>query len=1739
MDSIGEQQGDQLRDDLTPGQSESNRFPQGDDPFSPSRSSLFPDMFEAQAARMPDAIALLFDQDQITYQELNTRANRLAHFLQAQGIGTESRVGICLERSPEMIVALLATLKAGGAYVPLDPSYPPDRLQFMLRDARITLLLTQKKFTEMPDIPRLIMMDQNDVPWDLAPLLNPERALHPENLAYVIYTSGSTGQPKGTQLLHKGLENLLAGLQRSIQIKETDRILQLSSLSFDASVAEIGLAISTGATLCLQKREDILPGRRFTNLLQSQGISIALLVPSFLRRLPLADLPSWRVVISGGEACTPDLVARWAKGRGFFNAYAPTEATVCATLNRCQPDNKPLALGEPLPHLQISVLNAHLHPVHPGETGEIYLSGIGLARGYCNLPAATAEHFIPHPFAQQPGERLYKTGDLAQLLPGGQIAFLGRDDTQIKFHGFRIELGEIEQVLRECDQIEDVAVLCREDVPGDQRLVAYIVPQASHVETVRARVLEQYARTRLPPYMLPAQYVFLAAFPRTTTEKIDRKALPPPELVRPELATPLVLPTTPTERLLEEICREVLRLDHLGIHDTFFELGGNSLLIAQITARIERSFGVHVPLSAFFMNPSITGLTQFIDAQQEATSFSAREISVQPRDGRLFPLSFSQERIWFLEQLDPDHTSYTARVTIRFSGPLDSQALEQSLNAMVKRHEIFRTTFPSKDGHPKQFIHPAYSVVLPIVDLQIEPESERSTEVQSIVAEALRTPFELAHLPLAQWTLVRLHPHDHLLIHLEHHLLHDGWSFNIFMHELLELYKGFSSGRPVALPGLPVQFADFACWQREWLQGERAERHLMYWKQKLAGSLSVLPLSTDYPRPAVRGFHGATVRMVLPSEQYEALKVLSLQEEVTLFMTMLAAFQVLLSRYTGQDDICVGTGIANRRLRETEALIGMIINTIVLRVDLSGDPTFEEVLRRVREVTLEAYEHQDLPFSQVVEALRPPRYLSHNPLFQVGFSFHDAPLVDVDLSELSVEILGAHDNGSAKFDINVIVVPPFQQSMGQKQETTSGDLMLIWEYDSDLFKLETIQRMTMAYQRLLEGICADSTQRVALLALLTLEEYRQQVLEWNNTQTTSTSEQSVVQMFEKQAQRAPHAVALSCEHEQLTYQELNVRANQLAYYLQGLSVEPQEHIAVCMGRCSSSVIALLAILKAGGVYLPLDPAYPLERLAWMLEDAEVRVLLTSGTVGLSFTERALRLISLDHEAERLVEQATSNPSMEHELERLAYVIYTSGSTGRPKGVQVTQRGLSNLVCWHQRAFGLTPQDRTTQVASLSFDAAGWEIWPTLTIGATLCLVRDEIRTAPQLLRDWLATQCITMSFLPTPLAERLLEIEAEESLLTNLRTLLIGGDLLHQPPARKYAYTLVNNYGPTESSVVATSGIVDLAEDERFPSIGRPIANTQVYVLDRHMQPVPIGVAGELFLGGDGLARGYLGHPELTAQCFIPHPFSEQPGARLYRTGDIVRYSAGSSLHFLRRNDSQVKIRGFRIELDEIEAVLCQHPAVKEAAVVAHERMPAQKYLVAYLVPHVGPALDLEQVRRYLQTRLPAYMHPLDMFVLESLPVTVNGKLDRHALPVPEAGFGSTRPDKEYIPPRNSDEEMLAGIWAEVLGITKVGIHENFFALGGHSLLATQILARIQNVFQVSVPLQFLFEHPTVAGLTSVVAHSQQSAPDIAPQRVSRTREEENALRLLTRIEHLSADEIDSLLWEMLSEEEG
>jgi len=1638
-------------------------------------------LFEAQVARTPDAVAVIFGQEALTYRELNERADRRAHHLVHLGVGPEVRVGIALERGPEMVVGVLAVLKAGGAYVPLDPSYPRERLAWMLEDSGAHLVLTQAALADRFQgfAGEVVRIDETVPSYssDFAPACPPS----PENLAYVIYTSGSTGRPKGVLVQHGSLANLLSATRETFGVGRGDVMPALASFAFDIWLFEALLPLTAGAAVRLVERERVLDVPALLEEVADATLLHA--VPALMRQIAQAEretprLGRLRRAFVGGDRVPADLLAEMRAsftGAETHVLYGPTEGTVLATTHPVAAGGavEGHPIGKPLGNVRLYVCDPFGSPQPVGVPGELRIGGAGVARGYHGRADLTAEKFVPDPFGGAPGARPYRTGDRVRWLASGELEFLGRMDQQVKVRGFRIEPGEIEARLAEHPGVREAVVLAREDAPGQQRLVAYVVPEKEGAD-LAASALQTRLQEVLPEYMVPSAFVVLDGLPLTPNGKLDRRALPAPELTAED---GYVAPRTVTEEVLAGIWAEVLKVDRVGAGDGFFELGGHSLLATQVVSRARLAFGVEVPLKALFEAPTVAALAERVEALRGAGGLVAPPIERVSRAEPL-PLSFAQQRLWLVDRIEPGSAAYNMPFPLRLRGELDVAALRASLDALVRRHETLRTTLAENGGTPVQVIHPPAAMPLPLVDLRGLPAAERETAADRLAgAEAVR-PFDLARGPLLRCTLLRLGEEDHVLCFTLHHVVSDGWSMQVLVREVSALYAAFGRGEEAQLPELPIQYADYAVWQRKWLTGAVLDEQVGFWKARLEGAPPLLEIPTDRPRPSTPGTASGVREFEIPPEAAGAVRALARAAGATPFMTLAAVFQLLLSRWSGQEDVSVGTPVAGRTRTELEGLIGFFVNTLVLRADLSGSPTFRELLGRVREATLGAFTHQDLPFEKLVEELQPERTLRHTPLFQAMFALQNNEKGTLRLGPAQVEPLGGGEE-IAQFDLRL--------SMEETDDALRGALF----YRRALWDAETIGRMAEHFGVLLRAAAAEPDRPVAGLPLLPAAERAQVVEAWNRT-GSDFPDAPVHERFAAQVERTPDATALVAGELRLSYAELEREANRLAHHLRGLGVGVESRVAICLERSPELVVAELAALKAGGAFVPLDPAYPAERLTYMLADSGARLLLTREALTGRLPAHEVPLVLLDRDRDSIAAGSPEAPRVPVPREATAYVIYTSGSTGRPKGVAIPHRGIPNLVRVMAGAHELSPESRVLQFASPGFDAAVFETFFTLCTGAALYLPpAGEVPLTGGELARWLTAREITnLTLSPSALA-----VIPDEAALPTLRTLMLAGEAL--PPALAARWSgrvprLLNAYGPTEATVCATIGA---PLDGGEVSIGRPVANVRTYVLDTEGAPAPVGVPGELYIGGAGVARGYLGRPELTAEKFVPDPFGGAPGARLYRTGDRVRWLASGELEFLGRIDQQVKVRGFRIEPGEIEARLAEHPGVREAAVLAREDAPGRQRLVAYLVPEKeGADLSASALQARLQEVLPEYMVPSAFVVLDGLPLTPNGKLDRRALPAPEYTA-----EDGYVAPRTVTEEVLAGIWAEVLRVERVGVEENFFELGGHSLLATQVVSRARQAFGVEVPLKALFETPTVAGLSVRVEELGRTGSGVAP----------------------------------------
>ncbi len=1637
-------------------------------------------LFEHQAEKSPDAVALVFEDSALTYRELNIKANRLAHRLLELGIRPDDRVAICVERGLDMAVGLLGILKAGGAYVPLDPGYPHERLVYMLEDSAPAALLSQAALQHcLPhrDLP-LVLLDTELTGYSDH---NPDPAtlgLTSRHLAYVIYTSGSTGLPKGVMIEHASVTRLFAATDELFHFGANDVWTLFHSFAFDFSVWELWGALLYGGRLVIVPYRISRAPDDFYALLCRERVTVLNQTPSAFRQLIAAQALSTephtlRSIIFGGEALTFSMLAPWLDNNDLertqlINMYGITEITVHATYYKIKQSDLHCAagsvIGKPLPDLRFYILDAGLQPAPLGVAGEIYIGGAGLARAYLNRPELSEQRFIRNPFVADSDARLYKTGDLGRWLPDGAIEYLGRNDFQVKIRGFRIELGEIEALLSTCPGVREAAVIAREDKTGDKRLVAYLSAQDGAI--LSAAELRGRLAERLPDYMLPGAFVILPVFPLTANGKLDRQALPEAEgdMCR---AAAYEAPQGPVETALARIWQELLGLKQVGREDDFFEVGGHSLLAVQLLARLRQQFNVEVALREVFAESTLKALAQAVSA----AGLACLPPLARADRSRPLPLSWPQQRLWFLDRLDhAAGAAYHISAGVRLQGGLDRNALQAALDRIVARHESLRTCFVGIDGQPIQVVLPEDAGFnLQQHDLRCMTEREQATDVNRIGADEAARPFDLSIGPLIRGRLLQLADDDCILLITQHHIISDGWSTGLLVRELSALYSAFSQNLPDTLPEPALQYADYAVWQRQWLQGLALATQIGFWRKHLDGAPELLELPSDRPRPPQQSYAGGAIGFELSAELSAGLRQLSRRHGCTLFMTLLCGWSILMARLSGQRDVVIGTPVANRQHAEIEALIGFFVNTLALRVVMDDDPGVAQLLGRIKATTLSAYAHQDLPFEQVVEAVKPPRSMSHSPIFQVMLGLNNTPKTEaLTLPGLCLTPL-LRPSTTTQFDLAL--------SLTEVDDVIVASL----DYASDLFDAATVERWAGHWQVVLSGMVADDQQRINQLPLLTQAEIKHIVVDWNDTDADYAPNNSLHHLFEQQAEQTPDAVAVAFEGQCLSYAEVNAKANRLAHYLREQGAGPEVLIGLCLDRSPDMIIGLLGILKSGSAYVPLDPDYPEQRIAYMINDAGMPLLLTRRSLLEKLASCPSEIICLDRDWPEIERFDAENPvSRNHPLDT-AYLIYTSGSTGQAKAVMVSHRNALHSTCarfFHYRE----PVQAFLLLSSFAFDSSVAGIFWTLAQGGRLCLPTQDDAKDPaalaKLIERHSVSHLLTLPGLYSVLLKQpLLQLQSLTAVIVAGET--CSNDVVEQHFSVLPALNLYNEYGPTEGTVWSSVYGAAIEDVGRTLPIGKAIANVRIYLLDRTLSPVPVGVAGELYIGGEGVARGYLKRPALTAEKFVPDPFGRS-GGRLYKTGDLARYRADGTIEFLGRIDHQVKIRGFRIELGEIEARLLQHSEVHEAVVLAREDNSGNRQLIAYVVGNSGASPEPDALREHLKARLPDYMLPNAFVFVDRMPLSANGKLERKALPAPDF-CGQLQ--QHYVEPRTETEHILADIWAEVLGLERVGIRDNFFELGGHSLLATQLVSRLCRQFNIELPLKAIFEQGTVENI--------------------------------------------------------
>jgi amino acid adenylation domain-containing protein len=1639
------------------------------------------------AKRSPSRAAVVSAKSQLSYSELEAASNRLARHLSKLGAGCGVRIAVFLDRSPDLLIAVLAVLKTGATCVPLDMILPRARLEVLLQDASPEILVANA-FGAGVELPAratvLLDRDQQSISQESTSELPSGGSA--EDAAFLLYTSGTTGGPKGVLVSHHALVNHACAIARECAIVPDDRILQFASISFDAALEEIFPAWFAGAAVVI--RPDSLGAfSDLFELCETQRVTILDLPTAYWHEmvleldLGLVKFPaSVRLVIIGGERAIPDRYLKFREIVGpqvaCVNTYGITETAVSSTLYRPSPEAayekcRVLPIGRPLANTRLYVLDSERRPAPFGVPGEIYIGGPGVAIGYLNNPDLTAERFLPDPFRPGRGERVYRTGDLGCLLEDGNFLCLGRIDQQLKIRGFRVEPGELERALCECPLVRAAAVVGR-GRDGEQFLAAYVV---ARTDQLTAKELRLFLRRRLPEYMVPAAFVFLSSLPLTSNGKVDTSALPTPDFRKPVDITSTA-PRTHTEEVLVNIWSDVLGLDRFGVDDDFFELGGHSLKAVQVVSRVDREFEIRLPLRLLFDHPTIAGLAPAIDDLRNVGRVSAGvDVRRVARD-RDLPLSLSQEGLVFLHTLNPGSAAFHVNLTLRILGPFRKDWFERAVAALAERQEALRTRFfLTADGPVQRIVSEGPEVR--IEDLRQFTLPEREPAARRLIAAERGRAFRLHADALFRFLLVQLSDGETLVTVVAHHAVVDGWACRVLLRELFALYVAERENHPAKLPELSLQYADYVDWQRRWMISEEARSQLAYWKGNLSDPPPALDLPFDSPRPAVDGEYGDRKKMHVDSDLVKRIHGLCARERATPFMILLAAWVALLHRYTGQADIAIGVPAANRNRAEWELLVGYFANTLVLRTDLAGDPSFQQLLARVRATCLEGFANQELPFEKIVSELNPNRDLSRKPLIQVMFVFDNAAPARFAPPELAIDSVEM-ENKTAKYDLTLYV-----------REARSS-LQLTVEYRRDLFRSATIQRMLRHFRTLLTAGVAQPETPVSGLPLCSESERRTIVTDWNRTEVDAPLHMRIHDGFERQAKANPNANAVMEGESRVTYGELNRQANQLAHYLRQEGLRPGAPAAVFLDRGTAAVRAVLAIAKAGGVFLPLDPSHPASRTRHILEDSGSELVLTTRALLPNLPATAARVVCLDTDWQALSALPDCNPRPPQAPESACYLMYTSGSAGIPKGAVGLHRGAVNRICWVLRAYPYTAGEVQAHKTTLSFIDSLWEIFAPLWAGVPIAIIPDEEVKDPRrfvhLMRQYRATR---VSLVPSHLSVLLDSFPALAGALPDLTHWTTSGEAIPLNVCRRFlermpGRVLVNLYGCSEASGDSTYCELNRLRPLNSVPIGRPISNTQIYILDRRLQPVPVGVAGELYIAGEGVARGYHNRPELTAERFLPDPFSARPGATLYRTGDLARFSPDGNILYLGRIDNQVKVRGQRVELGEIEAVLSRYPDVRQAVVHASDDELGQSRLVAYIVAAGHGAPPQEQLRAFLQESLPPAMVPSAFVVLDHLPLTANGKLSRRDLPSPSL---SAPRSKASIAPRDDNEARIAEIWRRVLDRASVGVTDDFFEIGGDSLGAVRVLAAVEREFGTELSVSRFLRTPTIEHLTDML----------------------------------------------------
>ncbi|MFD2679426.1 amino acid adenylation domain-containing protein [Bacillus seohaeanensis] len=1630
-------------------------------------------IFKEQVIQHPHAIACESSKEKITYRELDEQSTIVACRLIDLGVKAGAVVGTLMNRSIDLFVTWLGVLKAGAAYLPIDPTNPKERIQYIIQNSKVKLLISSSDTSidfetgDLKDVNITDLRTKREFQ-NLVELPRPSL----DSLAYLIYTSGSTGKPKGVPIKQKGIIRLVKNTNY-VNILAHENVAQVSNASFDAITFEVWGALLNGARLVIAEQELILSPNKLSDWLKANEIKTMFITTALFNKVAEEQPTAFsqlKNLLFGGEACNKKWVQQvMEKGapEKLFHVYGPTECTTFA-LSYCVNDSKEfthsdtIPIGKPITKTEAFVLGKDRKPVKVGETGELYIGGDGLAIGYWDRPDLTKEKFIDHPFSAEKDSKLYKTGDIVKYLPDGNIEFIGRSDFQIKLRGFRIELGEIEEILRQNKVIKESVVLLKEAKNNDKKLVCYYTTE----ESISKREIKTDLSKKLPNYMIPSVFIEMDKFPLTSNGKIDRAKLPAPKKQDLGLGE-YVSPRNDLEETLASIWEDVLDIEKIGIYDHFFELGGHSLLATQVISRIFKKLKKRITIQELFESPTIAKLAKHL-LECEQINDSDLIVKKQKSDGRS-PLSLAQKRLWFLHQLEPENVAYNIPFAYQITGPLNYEHLEKSLNKVMERHESLRTTFKEENGEAIQVVQTESYTSIEVIN--IADLSSKESELTNILKKESWVPFDLEKGPMLRAKVIKTSATSHVLLLVVHHIAFDGWSEKLFLEELNAIYSSLENGQSAKLPELRVQYSDFSDWQQSWIDRESIKKQKAYWREKLKGELPVLEIPTDYPRPLEQTTKGNSITFELPEKLSIQLKELSQKENTTLYMTFLAAFKALLYRYTGQKDILIGTPVGGRNREEIERLIGFFVNTIVIRTELKQNQTFEKYLNQVKQACLAAYANQEVPFEKLVEEIQPERNLSHNPIFQAMFIYHNK-----DQSNRNSFYIGKEEivvsKEHTKFDLTLFIEDQGNRIVGEIQ------------YKTAIYKQRKIEQFLDHFLNLLDTVSINPEMQIDYIPILSKRE-KQNFVEMASNSKGFSDLKSIYTLFEDQVKFTPEAVALQFKNESISYKELEQKANKLAQYLiEKKGIQKNSIVGVYCGKSIDVVISILAVLRSGACLLPIDVNYPKSRQEYMVNHSKPEAILTAKQYVLD-AESIFSGETIVVDEENYLE-TESNCQFEVDPNNSAYIIYTSGSTGDPKAIVNRHIGVTNYLTFMKQKFGINPKDVVLQLASLSVDGFLRDLIGPLTAGAKIILVEDEKVKDHDHLLSLIDTNKVTCLLSTVPSMLKVLASSAMEKGLNyeSVRLIFSSGEVLNNQTIKivlnRFIHTkLVNLYGPTECTLTTTFKYMDKQPSFTY-DVGKPIDNMFVFILDKHLQPVPTGVLGEIYIGGVGITKGYYNNPVQTEQSFISNPYSDDD-MPLYKTGDVGLYLPNGNIELKGRIDRQTKIRGFRIEMDEVERIIVTHPAVHTASVLVKENKQQEKYLEGYILPNEGQELNLVEVFTYLRNNCPDYMVPAYLNIIHSLPKTPNGKVDRKRLH--EVTVRSNL-NHSVEPAKNDTEEKILNIWNELLDKENISVNDNFFEVGGHSLLATQIISKIRRNLDLEVPLLYLFKYPTIRQLS-------------------------------------------------------